>query len=113
MEKKAISFKNVLNAVVPVDNSKDSDRDIDISAIVNVVNGRADSFTNGQCVKHPDSETSGGSATFSLSNGHFTICFNNIASPDDMADIQRQAFAFVHSFDDLDICITTAINGES
>lgn len=104
-----ISFKNVINARVFVDNSTDSEREMDISASVNIIDGRAESFQNGQCVKHPDGETTGGSATFSLSNGHFAICFNNVGSSDLMSEMQRYVYNFIHSFDQLEVSVTASI----
>lgn len=104
-----ISFKNVINARVFVDNSTDTERVMDVSASVNITDGRADSFHNGQCIKHQDGEAPGGSATFSLSNGHLAICFNNVSSSDLMAEMQRCVYDFIHRFDSLEVSVTTSI----
>lgn len=109
MEQTDISFKEVINATVRVDNSADTERDIFISADLNILNGLAHSFQNGQCVKHPDNETTGGSATFSLSNGRLAICFNNVGSSDLMAEMQRYVYSFIHSFDQLEVSVTASI----
>lgn len=79
MEPTAIRFGNVINMAVPVDNSLDPARTVDISGIARIENGRLLTLENGLVYELPDTDAEQGTTapsqpprqlgSFGLNNG--------------------------------------------
>lgn len=107
METTAISFKNLSGATARADNSADTGRDMDVSADVNVVNGRVDGFYNGRCDKPGTGDAPTVTARFTRqANGIFSTTFENVADVDTQVAMQRCINAFMAAFDGLRLTVS-------
>ena len=88
-----VTFKNVVNATIHVDNSSDSDRSMSISADAIIYGSQVDSIQNGQCVSVSDPSVL---VSFAASNGgYLSLTFNNMGDADAQVGVLREINGFI------------------
>lgn len=88
-----VTFKNVVNATIHVDNSTDTDRTMTISADAIIYGSMVDSIQNGQCVSVSDPSVS---VSFAASNGgYLSLTYNNAGDADVQVQILREINGFI------------------
>lgn len=88
-----VTFKNLVNATIQVDNSADENRELAISADATIYGTRVDSIQNGQAVMMGDA---GVTASFSAgAAGYLSVSYNNAGDVEQQVKILRAINGFI------------------
>lgn len=100
---KKVTAGDVVSATVKYTNKDNADRKFDISADVNISNGKVTNFNNGELRKKDSSEFSNANFNSSGDNAYFNYNCNNLSEEE-----SKEAFVAIYDFiSDVNRSVTT------